>query len=392
MSQLQFWTLEQSILGCGKKTHGDATREQLLAWARSKEPSESVPSLAWRTELALVYLHAGQRVFQDRSLQCLIKALGYRVTDEISGKHAVQFGGVPLGVGDCTQINSLHRRCSFKTISLTLGVVWSWHPAQRLTKGIIYGTDQRGWRKMYRVLNGIRQHTYLRTNPVFLGLMSLRAEVHDQVLTMDDLCARLEVAQIKTGRHGYTNYAQNLDTRGVDWAELSSYVCGSAVNLSTCTMCVRTLLKLADFIVEESNAMCKGDSQLLKQAGLPQSLQASNNQISSLARQYRLRLDSLLQEAQSFQWEAEILVQTVFTLATQRDQEVSIEIARDSKTLAQQATKDSTSMKSIAAVTMFFLPGTFVAVSYHINLLEHVLIAGIVTLRHAYVCMDCATW
>lgn len=40
---------------------------------------------------------------------------------------------------------------------------------------------------------------------------------------------------------------------------------------------------------------------------------------------------------------------------------VSISLAEDSRTLASAAKRDSSSMKTIAAVTVVFLPGTFVA-------------------------------
>jgi hypothetical protein len=46
---------------------------------------------------------------------------------------------------------------------------------------------------------------------------------------------------------------------------------------------------------------------------------------------------------------------------SRRDQAVSLDIARASRAIALQSRKDSSSMKTIAAVTMSFLPGTFVA-------------------------------
>jgi hypothetical protein len=48
-------------------------------------------------------------------------------------------------------------------------------------------------------------------------------------------------------------------------------------------------------------------------------------------------------------------------LTAQRDQNISILIAKDSRSLAISSKRDSTAMKTIAAVTMVFLPGTFVA-------------------------------
>ena len=39
------------------------------------------------------------------------------------------------------------------------------------------------------------------------------------------------------------------------------------------------------------------------------------------------------------------------------------QVAKDSATIANESKKDSSSMKAIAVLTMFFLPGTFLAVS-----------------------------
>jgi len=46
----------------------------------------------------------------------------------------------------------------------------------------------------------------------------------------------------------------------------------------------------------------------------------------------------------------------------QRDNKLNIEVARDSKSIAAESKRDSSSMKTIAVLTIVFLPGTFVAV------------------------------
>ena len=51
----------------------------------------------------------------------------------------------------------------------------------------------------------------------------------------------------------------------------------------------------------------------------------------------------------------------MFNIIYQNDTLSTLEIARDSKTLALATQRDSTSMKTLAVVTMVFLPGTFTA-------------------------------
>jgi hypothetical protein len=74
----------------------------------------------------------------------------------------------------------------------------------------------------------------------------------------------------------------------------------------------------------------------------------------------------MLHEAESWQKKASILVQGIINLIAQQDKNTSIGIARDSKTLAEESKRDSTSMTTIAVVTMTFLPGTFAAVWFPI--------------------------
>ncbi|KAF8988983.1 hypothetical protein BDQ17DRAFT_1434795 [Cyathus striatus] len=68
---------------------------------------------------------------------------------------------------------------------------------------------------------------------------------------------------------------------------------------------------------------------------------------------------------QSYQKRLEIQINLAFNLRFQRDSETNVKIAKDTAKIAQDAQRDSASMITcsecrIAAVTMFFLPGTFI--------------------------------
>ncbi|KAI4149288.1 MAG: hypothetical protein LQ341_001359 [Variospora aurantia] len=56
-----------------------------------------------------------------------------------------------------------------------------------------------------------------------------------------------------------------------------------------------------------------------------------------------------------------------FNAEAQRDSKVQVRIA-------EEARKNTASMKAIAVVTMIFLPSTFVAVSNPVHLLQHVVL------------------
>ena len=60
----------------------------------------------------------------------------------------------------------------------------------------------------------------------------------------------------------------------------------------------------------------------------------------------------------------------LFNLISQQETRVGIAVAEDSRTLASASKEDSTAMKTIAAVTIVFLPGTSVAALFAMPLFE----------------------
>ena len=61
----------------------------------------------------------------------------------------------------------------------------------------------------------------------------------------------------------------------------------------------------------------------------------------------------------------QIQINLHFNLASQADNKINIEIANTSKRIAEATLRDSSSMITIATMTMLFLPGTFISVGPH---------------------------
>lgn len=61
----------------------------------------------------------------------------------------------------------------------------------------------------------------------------------------------------------------------------------------------------------------------------------------------------------------------VFNLVNQHDSQVNATIATESASIAREARSDSSSMKTIAALTMVFLPGTYIAAIFGMNLFNY---------------------
>ncbi|KAL9612390.1 MAG: hypothetical protein Q9167_003030 [Letrouitia subvulpina] len=80
--------------------------------------------------------------------------------------------------------------------------------------------------------------------------------------------------------------------------------------------------------------------------------------------------DALLAECKLITDGASLLTNAVWNLIAQRDNNVNQSIAADSREIAAAARRDSSAMKAIAFLTMFFLPGTFVASFFAMPLLD----------------------
>ena len=186
--------------------------------------------------------------------------------------------------------------------------------------------------------------------------------------------------QLKTGYHHYINpfdvdnnpshVDRGGDAYGLDKLDLtgmSKNVCGLAVNITTSALCLQRIVDLATFILEEAHSIVPElmandvKNPYAASQNLSQDFVNANALLLQHVRSAKRRAEGLLAEAEAWKHKATILVQTLLSLTQQRDQNISIVIAQDSRTLAQKATRDSTSMKAIAAVTMCFLPGTFVS-------------------------------
>lgn len=59
-----------------------------------------------------------------------------------------------------------------------------------------------------------------------------------------------------------------------------------------------------------------------------------------------------------------LTIKKLFNLIAQVDSLINVSLAQDSREMAVSSKQDSSAMKIIALLTTFFLPGTFIAVSY----------------------------
>ncbi|KAL1626995.1 hypothetical protein SLS54_002534 [Diplodia seriata] len=73
----------------------------------------------------------------------------------------------------------------------------------------------------------------------------------------------------------------------------------------------------------------------------------------------------------ALQKRVEVQISGMYTLLGQRDSKLNLAMARDSRRLASASKRDSSSMKTIAVLTTVFLPGTFIATVFGMDVVDY---------------------
>jgi hypothetical protein len=202
----------------------------------------------------------------------------------------------------------------------------------------------------------------LKTHQVLVGqrlLLPLLAQQAMAKLIASWLVQHKEViidAQAQTGYHHMVSVRKSAEL--MDYTHLSAKISGTAVNIATNELCWQSLAEHAESMacdLRRELSCSVSDKESTQSVAATRFMEQHASKAARYAR-------TMLREAESWQKKSLILTQGIFNLIAQQDQNTSIGIARDSKTLAEESKRDSTSMKAIAIVTMTYLPGTFVAV------------------------------
>lgn len=364
MYQSTILKLEQSDQGNEhERLEEDVPQDQLLVWAGTVLP-EDHPLPIWRTTIAFLQIDEGI-IFarEDGFLKQLVTAFGYEhdVLECAAG-----------GMCKTARIWSTSRELgaqdtmlrAYRSTHLNVGVIWIWNPMRRCTKGLMYvngrslvNDETMRWARS--TLERLKQYRHLRTNPMLLGLLRYQDEVGSLEKYVAKCGRDLTQVHVDTELHDFTG----LKVKNGDLGALSAAACSAAMDISKGIIRLQAAQRLSNFVQEETRSLGVSDFEDLSNPALLQMVLISSSSIALIMQDLDGSMGYALDESRRLQWDAEILVQSVFTLTNQKEQKVNTQLARDTKALAEQATKDGNAMKAIAAVTMFFLPGTFVAVS-----------------------------
>jgi len=255
----------------------------------------------------------------------------------------------------------------------TSGLAWKYFPQTLTGVGILWSIDQEGRGEVEYILQQAEELQSLS----FSSFAPLTSRLEAMTISMrhwvDDQKIQVMEAQIDSGYHQYASLSTGIYTDHARLGEFSASVSGLSANIVTSELCLQGLHDLAMSILDQNSSLAKSQP-----AADIARMELAACYVERQTKHWAEECAFLQQEAASWQRKASIVIQGIFNLIAQRDQNMSISIAKDSKMLAEQSQRiaheskvlaekskrDSTSMNSIAAVTIFFLPGTFVAVCY----------------------------
>ncbi|KAI1846665.1 hypothetical protein JX266_007238 [Neoarthrinium moseri] len=240
------------------------------------------------------------------------------------------------------------------------GVAWTYYHQSHRSVGVVWAKSTIGQTEAASLLKQIHRSGDVLPHPLMLHAVALQAMAVSVNSWIQGLKQDVIQAQYKSGYHYFHPTPMPASGNGVDFGSLSSSLSGQAANLVTAGLQLQGLQGLAAFIQKEkfvSNTAADSEGRTRD------AMLRAESHIRLEAKYWEKECEFLERAALSWERKASIVVAGLFNLISQRDQSTSIEIAKSSQDIATESKRDSTSMKAIAAVTMCFLPGTFVAVS-----------------------------
>ncbi|RMZ91466.1 hypothetical protein DV736_g1306, partial [Chaetothyriales sp. CBS 134916] len=265
--------------------------------------------------------------------------------------------------------------------------------AERRTVAIVNGMQKSEVETLLTCLKQSKNHI---SDPMLLPVFLLELKVNCFALLLEKRALGIEEIEYSTGmRHGFSENPQRLKMfedesretlKTLDFHPITRKLTGLTGTLSFCNITFKSSLKALDLVISVRVA-------LQTQIAPPHS-HCAGSATQALDRRIEY-LSALINGAQSL---GDVLatrtraqVQIIYSLIGQRDNKANIataaasreisalsllhnkamrNIAEESRNVAILTRKDSIDMRIIAAVTLVFLPGTFIATVFGSNLFQ----------------------
>ncbi|UNI20825.1 hypothetical protein JDV02_006877 [Purpureocillium takamizusanense] len=168
-------------------------------------------------------------------------------------------------------------------------------------------------------------------------------------------------------RTGYSTFTSRQADKPAEeeLGELSAQTSGSAAKLASTMRKTKSLERVLDWILkmlaEEESRMQQIQTQRGGILDAEQSTQEGSDLLKSHVDILRERSKNQFLDTEYTLKRTEVQVHALFSIITQQDSLRNLALAQDTHAIAYHSYRDSSSMKTLAVVTMFFLPGSFIS-------------------------------
>ncbi|KAK4097302.1 hypothetical protein N658DRAFT_569398 [Parathielavia hyrcaniae] len=184
---------------------------------------------------------------------------------------------------------------------------------------------------------------------MFPALLCSLMLAHSLDTTLEDIKAAVREVEARTGHHRFASRHQTQPAAG-ELGQLSAQMSGCAAKLANGTRKMKVVEAINEFIAQHTTRLADVSST---PAGEP----FSRTHIDLL----RHRVEMQAVDTTYVQQRVQIQIAALFHLIAQQDNAIAFDTASATRSIAASSLQDSSSMKMLALVAMFFLPGSFVA-------------------------------
>jgi hypothetical protein len=304
-----------------------------------------IPMLTRDTAAKRIWgLHKSQLSIHPEDLSRVLEVFNVQLAFEYSFTNHAGYTVLEEGIGSAERSTSF---CIFRRN--TFIVAWAKDARSKITKALVVAGES-GPHRRSRLHEVISHQRDLARHSLFLALVVAIWEgthVEDCLTASDTKITRIE------NRTGYHPWTTDDAIEEGSYSELSRKTSGASTSLAELVMNIQFMRGLLRWIEGMDNSALEEDGR-----------------VRSCIAMIKARLDQQEILLSFLQERAKNQMTVLFTLIASEDARNGIELARDSRTLAVASKIDSSSMKTLAAVSVVFLPGTFVASFFSMPLFD----------------------
>ena len=249
--------------------------------------------------------------------------------------------------------------------------------ATHVTYGLVHGITDK-WRCEV-LLNETREQAQSFIHPMFIPALVTRLAIYECYHYIETDRREMYSVELATGQNIWLQDSRNRNKDFIP-QELDLISLTRRLNGIMSSLCVTEVnLKSQGIMLQKIGAYMEELLEHISDLKHREELRATGKQLSEMIENITTWNEILLFEAQSLQRRAQTQLAVVrspnaylnrytnisikvYNYIAQKDSKVNVEVARDSKEIAAESKRDSSAMKTIAVLTIIFLPGTFVAV------------------------------